>query len=132
MAIEIKLPYRLESPNQKGHWAAGISKNKKVKKLLYILLKLTGKHYELPVKVTITREGPRLLDDDNVVAGAKNLRDNIADWLRPGLAPGQADGQNSGITWEYGQRKARQWAVIVKIVPIIDFEAVRAAHQKKA
>lgn len=42
----------------------------------------------------------RLLDDDNLAASYKHLRDAIADSLIPGLAPGAADGW---FRWEYGQ-----------------------------
>lgn len=112
--IEVRLPYRMESGNIKRHHFDKSYKNK-VALLLYTSLKIAQKRIELPASVTITREGPRTLDYDNFVTGAKSLRDNIANWLRPGLAPGRADDDEELIQWDYKQRKAKDYMVIVRI-----------------
>lgn len=46
----------------------------------------------LPCEVTITRVGPRVLDDDNAVASCKGVRDAVAAWL------GVDDG-DARVTW---------------------------------
>lgn len=62
---------------------------------------------ELPVIVTITRVGPRRLDDDNLAAACKYVRDQIAD------AFGEDDGSDQ-YTWRYEQRTG-EYAVEVEI-----------------
>ena len=42
-----------------------------------------------PWRVTITRHGPRLLDDDGAIASAKHIRDGVAHWL--GVDDGRVD-----------------------------------------
>lgn len=63
-----------------------------------------------PVRVLLTRIGPRRLDSDNLAGACKAIRDGVADWL------GIDDG-DPRVTWEYGQRrgKAREYAVEVEV-----------------
>ena len=56
---------------------------------------LNVKRVKLPVAVKLTRIAPRPLDDDNLPAAFKNLRDGIAD------AFGVGDSKRDPITWEY-------------------------------
>ena len=65
----------------------------------------------LPVVVTLTRVGPRQLDDDNVAGCFKATRDGVADWL------GVDDGDRSKVTWRYDQDKGA-YAVRVEIVEV--------------
>ncbi len=51
----------------------------------------------LPLTVTITRVGPRRLDDDNLAGACKYVRDQIAEVV------GVDDGSPL-YTWRYGQR----------------------------
>lgn len=62
-----------------------------------------------PLVVTITRVGPRRLDDDNLAAACKYVRDEIAD------AVGEDDGSDL-YTWRYGQRRG-SYSVEVEITP---------------
>ena len=52
-----------------------------------------------PYEVTLTRVGPRPLDDDNLRGALKSVRDGIADAF--GM-----DDRDPRVTWLYGQRKA--------------------------
>jgi hypothetical protein len=54
----------------------------------------------LPLLITITRIGPRRLDDDNLAAACKYVRDEIA------RAVGVDDGSDQ-YTWRYEQRKGK-------------------------
>ena len=54
----------------------------------------------LPLLVTITRIGPRKLDDDNLASACKYVRDQIA------AAVGVDDGSDR-YTWRYGQRRGK-------------------------
>ena len=55
-------------------------------------------------RVTLIALRHRELDDDNLAASYKFLRDAISDSLRPGMAAGRAD---SLFLWEYGQCRTR-------------------------
>lgn len=61
-----------------------------------------------PVHVALTRIGPRLLDDDNVQAALKSIRDEIAKQL------GVDDGDRLKITFSYEQLIGK-WSVVVRI-----------------
>jgi hypothetical protein len=52
------------------------------------------------ITITLTRIGPRTLDDDNLESGFKATRDGVADWL------GIDDGDKR-LTWRYDQRKGK-------------------------
>lgn len=59
--------------------------------------------------VTVTRVGPRLLDDDNATASAKATRDEVAAWL------GVDDGDGS-VRWEVAQERG-PYAVKITVKP---------------
>ena len=63
-----------------------------------------------PIIVTITRIGPRRMDDDNLASACKYVRDQIAS------AVGVDDGSDQYV-WRYEQRKGK-YGVDVEIVPI--------------
>lgn len=51
-------------------------------------------------RVRIVREGPRLMDTDNLSGAAKSVRDEVAAWL------GVDDGPTGPVTWVVDQRKS--------------------------
>ena len=61
--------------------------------------------------VTMTRIGPRALDDDNLAYACKAARDRVAKWL------GVDDGDTKRVTWSYAQEKGkpREYAVRIEI-----------------
>lgn len=61
-----------------------------------------------PWRVTITRVGPRAMDDDNRTASAKGVRDALAAWL------GIDDGDECAA-WEVRGEVSRGYAVRVQI-----------------
>jgi hypothetical protein len=63
---------------------------------------------DLPLRVTITRVGPRRLDDDNLASAAKYVRDAIAE------AVGVDDG-SALYEWRYAQRVGK-YGVEVEVV----------------
>ena len=69
----------------------------------------------LPLVITITRIGPRRLDDDNLAAACKYVRDQIA------AIVGTDDG-SSQYTWQYHQRIG-EYGVEVDIQPRAYFRA---------
>lgn len=61
-----------------------------------------------PVRVRLTRLAPRLLDDDNLQAALKHVRDGVADAL------GLHD-DDPRLHWSYAQQRERRYAVLVDI-----------------
>jgi hypothetical protein len=59
--------------------------------------------------VTFTREGMRALDDDNLAAAFKRVRDHVAAWLGTGDAP------DAPVAWRYAQRRTKTYAVEVRV-----------------
>jgi hypothetical protein len=59
--------------------------------------------------VTITRVAVRELDDDNMAAAAKGIRDGIADGM------GLAGDRHEGLKWVYKQEKGKPSAVRIEI-----------------
>lgn len=112
--VPIKLP---SLPNERMHWRT-LDRLKKSQRgaVLYCMVK-AGRAMDippLPVVVTITRTGPRKLDDDNLAGACKYVRDQIAKVI------GVDDGSDQ-YTWRYAQRIVRgrpsQYGVDVEITP---------------
>lgn len=80
---------------------------------------LEGKTWKdfLPIKITLTRIAPRLLDaHDNLPMSLKYFVDAIADKMIPGQKKGMAD-SNENLTWIYKQKqgKVKEYALIVQL-----------------
>ena len=98
--LVVLLPLRIQSTaNKREHWRALAKRKKEEKRTTELTLKTAGPPPELPVKVTLTRIGPRRLDTDNLAGGFKSVRDSVAAWL------GADDKPGSGITWHYAQAR---------------------------
>lgn len=101
------LPLHIQSaPNLREHWATKARRVKAERKAA-LALSIT---LPLPLVVTLTRIGPRPLDDDNLIGGFKGLRDGIADRL------GVAD-NDPRVRWAYRQErgKPKQYAARVDV-----------------
>lgn len=105
--------------NSGGHWAvkakrAG-SQRESASMAVWAWFKGGGEYAaELPIRVTLTRYGPRLLDADNAVSALAHLRDGIAD------AFGVDDAAGSGIDWIYAEQvksPAKCYGVRILIQP---------------
>lgn len=97
----VLIPIRIESEaNKRGHWAVKARRAKAARGSAFLAMRAAKVPLQLPVTITLTRIAPRALDDDNLRAGFKALRDGIADWY--GL-----DDRSPQIRWEYGQRKGQ-------------------------
>ena len=98
---------RVNSPlNQRKHWRALLGAKRQQRDagslLAYQALKHLGQGFLrnipwLRVEVTLTRVGARKMDDDNVAASFKSVRDGIAEWC------GLDDGDDRW-TWKCDQR----------------------------
>lgn len=71
---------------------------------------LLGADIPFPMRVTLTRIAPRMLDSDNAVGALKHVRDGVAEVL------GVDDG-DPRVTWEYAQRRGKvgEYAVTVEV-----------------
>jgi hypothetical protein len=105
----IELPLRLVSvANVREHWAAKAKRAKAHRNAAIAVPRV-----DLPVLVTITRLGPRTLDDDNLAGSAKALRDGIAARLNVD------DGDTARIRFQYRQEKSKGYAVRVTLEPMV-------------
>lgn len=85
--------------NTRGHWAKKARRTKAQRlRLRALLLPLACPAGERWV-VTITRRGPKLIDDDNATRSGKGLRDEAGLWLGTGDAP------EAPVTWQVVQER---------------------------
>jgi hypothetical protein len=110
----ITLPIKITSPanGSHGHWSADAKRRKDQRTITKWGLRPLPPP-ALPVVVTLTRIGVRDLDDDNLAAGFKSVRDEVAAWL------GCGDGKKDPITWVYEQQRGepRQYAITIAVEP---------------
>lgn len=95
-SIPIKLP---SLANLRVHWRK-MARLKKQQRLAVWMCMREAKFPPGPLRVTITRIGPRKLDDDNLASACKYVRDQIANMV------GVDDG-DSYYEWCYRQRIGR-------------------------
>ena len=75
----------------------------------YVAFMLAGKRCPpMPVVVTLTRIGKKLLDDDNLASAFKHARDQVAHWA------GVDDGSPL-YTWRYEQRIGKEYGIEIEI-----------------
>ena len=107
-AIEFETPVKIESLNRTRdrHWAHRkrlASKHHEAVRYAalaagWMARAAAGTLPRLPVMVTITRIAPRQLDSDNMIAGTKHVRDEIARLLG-------VDDNDGRVCWSYVQRR---------------------------
>lgn len=100
MRLTLNLPIRIESvANLREHWRRRAKRSQLQREAAHYQLRaLTDQPPLPPVTVTLTRIGPRPLDDDNLAGGFKAVRDGVADWL-------MVDDGSPLITWRYAQER---------------------------
>lgn len=122
MRLELELPFRIESLNRGQRSAVGSRvtldalrrqrfamrgkvKQQRIGAHLVVKTKLPGAVRSRLLRtserlvVTLTRLGPGLLDDDNLTAGFKAVRDGIADAL-------EVNDRHPMLRWIYSQERA--------------------------
>lgn len=103
MVVRFHIPIRLVSlPNARKHWRVLSDLVRYQREMTTVAMS------EVPMPrgpwiVTLTRVGPRMLDDDNLAAACKHVRDQIAQRLAGGEV-GQRDGPE-WFTWHYAQER---------------------------
>lgn len=103
--LYVLLPIRTVSEaNRRDHWATKARRVKLHRRTAYAMTERVS----LPCVVTMTRVGPRMLDDDNLRGALKATRDGIADRLG-------VDDADPRVEWRYAQQRGREYGVIVDI-----------------
>ncbi len=110
-SISTYVPVQIVSePNRRDHWSV---KRKRAKgqrdTARWAMKEIESVRPRLPVHVKLTRIGLRLMDDDNLAASLKAVRDGIADEYMTDDSPG------APITWEYAQIARKDYGVLVQI-----------------
>src|SRR5271166_4432713 len=110
--MRFHIPIRLPSlMNTRMYWRRMAKVTKKQKEMTQVYLSIAKNYADvppLPLLVTITRIGPRKLDDDNLASSCKYVRDQIAKMV------GVDDGSDQ-YTWRYEQ-KLGEYGVDVEII----------------
>jgi hypothetical protein len=99
--VKVTIAYKLTSSANLRTGNGGFARSNRAKEHRYIgFTAVTGNPPipALPVVVTLTRQGPRLLDDDNLAFAFKSVRDGVAQAL------GIKD-HDKRVTWRYAQLK---------------------------
>lgn len=115
--IRVLVPIHLESTlNLREHWAGRAKRNASHRAAAWFALKAAMPKFDpaiMPCVVTLTRVAPRELDDDNLAACFKSVRDGVADWLF-------VDDRDPRVQWKYAQRKGavREYAAEIAIEPV--------------
>jgi hypothetical protein len=79
--LSFDAPIRIVSEaNDRSHWSVKSKRRKAQQQEMDVILlnALQGRKVALPCTVKLTRVGPKLMDDDNWINGAKGVRDQIA------------------------------------------------------
>lgn len=118
--LELALPLKVTSrTNAREHWRDSWRQSKIQRRAAYLgvlaLLRQRGPMaLQRPVSVELTREGPRLLDSDNLAEAFKSVRDGIADALQGQYLKG--DDRDALIHWAYvGEAGHRAYGVRIVI-----------------
>lgn len=102
--IQVDIPILTKSPGNGSHgsWVV-VAKRRKEHRAAVRWALMPHKPMPLPVVVTFVRVSPRPLDDDNLAASFKSMRDEVAVWL------GVDDGpRETRVTWRYEQEHSRK------------------------
>ena len=101
---------RVTNPNNsRRHWRVVAREARETKAAVLRALATVKPPAGARWTVTMTREGRGVLDDDGLAAALKHARDAAARWI------GVDDGPRGPVTWRYAQRRAKTYAVEVRV-----------------
>lgn len=108
--IEVRVPIKTVSGlNVREHWRVRSKRVKAERSAVAWAMSCTDAP-RLPVVVTLTREGKRVLDGDNLQGSQKAVRDAVADWLG-------CNDADPRIEWRYAQVVAKEYGVVIRVEP---------------
>jgi hypothetical protein len=121
-SVAFTIPVRTVSElNRRDHWLTRHKRSRQHRHEVawaWLWLGGTGRRVvvPLPVVVTLTRIGPRKLDDDAVPGALKYVRDELAVPLELRKGPGGfADDSDPRVTWKYAQRSEGRGKYAVEV-----------------
>lgn len=108
----LDLPLRVHSGNLghgREHWGARQRRVKSERRTVWALWPSSWRRREWswPLEVTLVRRGPRPLDDDNLAAALKAVRDQVAKLL------GVDDGDRSRVRFTYEQELGAAGVIVL-------------------
>lgn len=109
-AVTVTVPVRTVSEaNVRDHWRDRAKRTKRARRWAYALAPAVP----LPAIVRLVRLSPGTLDDDNLRAALKAVRDGVADRLTGG------NDRDPRVEWRYDQKtcKRGQFGVRIEIMP---------------
>lgn len=107
--VIVRIPLILQAEtNKREHWAQRAKRSRIERETARRDMRISGGKLELPAVVTLTRFGPRKLDDDNLQTAFKHVRDGVADWM--GL-----DDRNPVVSWLYRQVVGPVWGIEIRL-----------------
>lgn len=99
---------RTKGPNAREHWRVKAKRVKFERQCTAAALHGAARP-PIPCSVRLTRVGPGMLDDDNLVGAMKGVRDEVAAWL------GIDDRHRDQVRYVYDQRRAScEWSVLIE------------------
>lgn len=102
----IELPIKTVSlTNQREHWRV---RARRVQYQRAAVAALLPRGVPVPCTVTLTRISPGILDDDNLPASLKSVRDEIAS--RSGI-----DDRDPRVKWCYAQERGKRGDYLVRV-----------------
>jgi hypothetical protein len=108
VAAVIVVYTRTKGPNSREHWRVKAKRVASERNSTSYAL-MGEQKPPIPCSVRLTRVGPGMLDDDNLVGAMKGVRDEIAKWL------GIDDRHSETVRYVYAQRRASvEWIVTVE------------------
>lgn len=111
--MEVFAPIKLVSEaNRSEHWSKKSKRHRIQQWHVQCALINNKAPKDLPCKITMIRQGGRVMDDDNLIYSFKWIRDQIADYLIPGKAKGQAD-SDPRLSWSYSQKKGSPPGILI-------------------
>jgi len=119
--IRWNIPMKLIScANRAEHWSKRYKRNKNQKREIWVRFVNDKPEIQFPCFIVLTRNGPQLLDDDNLISSFKSVKDEIANQLIPNLRPGLAD-SSENLIWHYKQNKTKDYSIDIHIKTIVSF-----------
>lgn len=112
--ITIELPIRLYSVANLGeHWSTKMKRNQAQGLQVTAAMREALSEKQMRPKdrfiITLTRIGPKTLDDDNLASAFKKVRDCVA------RALGIDDKQTLMLRWIYEQEKSKEYGIRIEI-----------------
>ena len=104
----------VSEPNNRDHWRTKADRSyyQRIAARFYVVSHIWRRPLPLPLRITLTRIGPRSLDSDNLAAALKAVRDGVMDGLGH-----SSDADSDSLQWVYDQRRGAsgEFAVEVKV-----------------